>query len=62
MLGSKTYESKRKEAGLGKGGGYEDHNTGPSQSLSAPRGALEQRLHITGCTLDVNGQALIPQS
>lgn len=43
-------------------GSYEDHNTGLSQSLSAPRGALEQMLHITGCTLGVNGQALIPQS
>ena len=55
-------KAKGRKQDWARGGGYEDHNTGPSQSLSAPRGALEQRLHITGCTLDVNGQALIPQS
>lgn len=43
-------------------GSHEDRNTGLSQSLSAPQGVLEQRSHITGCTLDVNGQALILQS
>lgn len=52
----KTYESKRKEAGIGDEGSHEDHNTGLSPSLSAPRGLWSKRLHITGCTPDVNGQ------